>query len=380
MNTSDFDYIIVGAGFFGAVLAERIANDLNKNVLVIEKRKHIGGNCYSLDNPETGIHYHKYGTHIFHTSNRIVWNYINQFTEFNGYHHQVLTTYKDKVFQMPVNLETINSFYDLNLKPFEVEDFIATEVSKSGINDPTNFEEKAISFIGRPLYEAFIKGYSKKQWGVDPKQLPLEILHRLPFRNNYNENFYFDPWQGIPLNGYTAIFEQMLSSDRITLLLDTDFIPLWKEIGASSKIIFSGPIDRLFDYKHGKLEWRSLSFEARVEDVPDYQGTSVMNFAEESIPYTRIHEPCHLHPERVNTSQKTFIIEEYSHSDDGSNPYYPIRNKTNLDILVKYQNEISKHDNLTVGGRLGDYRYYDMDKTIASALESYSALRNAQTQ
>ncbi|NQV16305.1 UDP-galactopyranose mutase [bacterium] len=377
MNLNEYNYIVVGSGFFGAVIAERIANDLHERVLVIEKRNHPGGNCYSLDHPETGIHYHQFGTHIFHTSNPQVWNYIKRFTEFNGYHHQVLTTYKDRVYQMPINLETINNFYDLNLKPFEVKDFLAAEIIKTGIVEPHNFEEKALSLLGQALYEAFIKGYTKKQWGLNPTLIPMEILNRLPFRDNYDESYYFDPWQGIPQNGYTAIFKKMLNHELINVLLETDFIPLWKDIPKETKIIYSGPVDRLFDYKRGKLKWRSLSFVNGVEEVSDFQGTAVMNFAEEQIPYTRIHEPWHLHPEKENLQSKTLVIEEYSIADDGTNPYYPIRDESNLETLDKYQLDVATFDNLIVGGRLGDYKYYDMDQTIAKALETYSLIKNS---
>ncbi len=376
MDFTAYRYVVVGCGFFGAVIAERIANDLREPVLVLEKRDHIGGNCYSLDHPGTGIHYHRYGTHIFHTSNPYVWEYIQKFTEFNGYYHQVLTTYRDKVYQLPINLETINSFYDRNLKPYEVEAFLADEVSRSGGNFDDNFEDKAISLLGRPLYEAFIKGYTRKQWGRDPRSIPSHILSRLPFRTDYNESYFFDPWQGVPLKGYTDIFNQLLASELITIQLGTDFLDVWGELPESSMIIYTGPIDRLFGFQHGQLEWRSLDFNERIESVPDYQGTSVMNYAEESVPYTRIHEPRHLHPERSYPEDKTLVVEEYSRDDDGSDPFYPVGGHHNQVLLDTYLSELKKHPNLIAGGRLGDYRYYDMDQTIARALEVYRRIRN----
>jgi UDP-galactopyranose mutase len=366
--TLNSKYLVVGAGFFGAVIAERLSSILDAQVSIIERRNHIGGNCYSTTHPVTGIEYHLYGTHIFHTSNPLVWKYIQKFTEFNGYYHQVLTTYKDKVFQMPINLETINSFYGINLKPFEIEGFLKTEINKKTINNPQNFEEKAIMLIGRPLYEAFIKGYTIKQWQKDPKQLPAATLTRLPFRKNYNESYFHDKWQGIPEDGYTAIFQKMLSNPKINVQLNIDFFDIRDSLSQDAIIIYSGPIDRFFNYKFGRLEWRTLDFSHEVVDVEDYQGTSVMNYAEESIPYTRIHEPRHLHPEREYTKNKTLIIREYSRMDDGTAPYYPINDEKNQKILLKYHEEAKKFPNIFFSGRLGEYKYLDMHQTIENAL------------
>ena len=299
------------------------------------------------------------------------WDYINNFTEFNGYYYQVLTTYKDRVFQMPINLETINSFYNINLKPYEVDTFLKNEVAREQITNPCNFEEKAISLIGRPLYEAFIKGYTKKQWGKEPRDLPESILKRLPFRKNYNENYYFDRWQGVPLFEYTKIFNRLLENKNIDIKLNTDYYELRNNIPESTVIIYSGPIDQFFNYKYGKLEWRTIVLKKQIVPVEDYQGTSVMNYAEESVSYTRIHEPRHLHPEIQYTKEKTLLIEEYSKLDDGSAPYYPIADEKNETLFLKYSGESKKLKNVIISGRLGDYKYYDMDKTIAMALESY---------
>ncbi len=374
MSFERYKYVVVGSGFFGAVIAERIANKLNEPVLVLEKREHTGGNCHSMDHPETGIHYHRYGTHIFHTSDRMVWDYINKFTEFNGYHHQVLTTHMDRVYQMPINLETINSFYSMNLKPFEVRSLIEGEVEKAGIDEPTNFEEKAISMVGQPLYEAFIKGYSAKQWGCDPKDLPASLLKRLPFRTNYDENYFFDPWQGVPLHGYNAIFDKLLLNPKIQVELKTDFFSIRDKLARNAKVIYSGPIDRLFEYKFGRLEWRRLSFEQSIRNVADFQGISVMNYADKHIPYTRIHEPRHLHPEKKYPKDLTLTIQEFSHSDTGEDPYYPLGGEKNRKMFQRYGEELLQHKNLLVGGRLGDYKYYDMDQTIASALRTYDKI------
>jgi UDP-galactopyranose mutase len=367
-----YDYIIVGSGFYGAVIAERIASDLNKKVLVLEKNYHIGGNCYSEVHAETGIEYHKYGTHIFHTSNPRVYNFIKRFCDFNGYYHQVLTTFKDKVFQMPINLETINSFFNVNLKPFEVESFLKQKIEAAAIGEPKNFEEAALKSIGKELYEAFIKGYTQKQWEKDPKELPASIIKRLPVRKNYNESYFFDTWQGIPINGYTDIFTKMLNHKNITIQLNTDFFDVRNEIPENTKVVYTGPIDKYFDYCFGRLEWRSLRFEQEVENVDDYQGTSVMNYAEAEVPFTRIHEPKHLHVEReVFTFPKTLLIKEYS-LENNDDPYYPISDEANKAILAKYQDKAAGFKDLIIGGRLGDYKYYDMHHTIEKALLTYS--------
>jgi UDP-galactopyranose mutase len=371
MELENIKYLVVGAGFFGSVIAERIANDLNEKVLVIDKRSHIGGNCFSEIDPATGIEYHKYGTHIFHTPYPHIWRYINRFTEFNSYYHQVLTTYKNKVYQMPINLETINSFYGVNLKPFEVDEFLKKEIIKDSINNPKNFEEKAVTMIGRPLYEAFIKGYTKKQWQKDPKEMPESVLKRLPFRKNYNESYYFSRWQGIPYQGYTSIFNKLLDHTNIDIQLNVDYFNIKNQIQSNTLIIYSGPIDRFFDYKYGKLDWRTLRFESEMLPIEDYQGTSVMNYAELDIPYTRIHEPRHLHPERNYPENRTLIIREYSETDTGNCPFYPINDERNQKLILQYREDASKLPNIVIGGRLGEYRYYDMHETIQTALQLY---------
>lgn len=370
MSHKDFSYIVVGSGLFGAVIAERIASQLQQKVLVIEKRDHIGGNCHSAIDEETGIEYHTYGTHIFHTSEEKVWQYINRFSSFNTYRHQVLSCYKNKIYQLPINLETINSYYNLNLKPFEVDAFLE-KITKGEKSNPVNFEEKAISSIGRELYDAFVRGYTVKQWQIDPKALPAEIFSRLPVRKNYNENYYFDEWQGIPLNGYTHIFNNLLGHPNISVLLNTDFFSIKDTFDKDVTIIYSGPIDRYFDYKFGALSWRTLRFERKVFPVKDYQGNAVINYPEEEIPYTRIHEPVHLHPERKYNTDKTVVFEEYSLPDNGANPYYPILTEENIKKLRQYKEYAAGFKNLFICGRLGEYKYYDMDKTISNALNLF---------
>lgn len=364
-------FLVVGSGLFGSVMAERIANDKGERVAVIDKRDHFGGNCYSVSDDETGIEYHKYGTHIFHTSDEMVWKYINRFTSFNSYRHQVLSVYKNKVYQMPINLETINSFYGINLRPYQVDEFLKSEIEKERISKPKNLEEKAISLIGRHLYEAFIKEYTEKQWQKDPKLLPASIIDRLPVRKNYNESYFFDQYQGIPLQGYSKMFSKMLQNKNIDLKLKVDFLDIREQIPNSCLVIYSGPIDRFFDYKFGKLEWRSLDFEKAVIPVEDFQGTSVMNYPELSVPYIRMHEPRHLHVEREYTREKTLIFKEFPKLDKEDNPYYPVNTLENQKILQKYLDENKKVSNVIFGGRLGEYKYYDMDKVIGSALDIY---------
>ena len=366
------DYLVVGSGFYGSILAERIANDMNRTVLVIDKRNHIGGNCHSEIHEETGIEFHTYGTHIFHTSSSKVWEYINRFTEFNGYHHQVLTTYRDRVYQMPINLETVNSFYNLNLRPYEVENFLKKESEKESIIKPKNFEEKAISKIGRPLYEAFIKGYTAKQWGKNPKELPASIFLRLPIRNNYCEDYFVNcRWQGIPLDGFTKIFKRMLESPNIKVELNCDYFANRESFKFNRGLIYTGAIDKFFDYEFGPLEWRSIELVQKTKNVKDYQGISVMNYAEQRIPFTRIHEPLHLHPERDYKNSKTLIFKEFSSKTKDDDPYYPIGNEVNKTVFQKYKELAEKDPKIIIGGRLGNYTYYDMDKVIEAALNCY---------
>lgn len=361
-----YDYIIVGCGFYGAVIAERLRAS-NKAVLIIEKRNHIGGNCYSYEYEDTNITVHKYGTHIFHTSSKETWDYINRFTEFNRYQHRVLTTYKNKVYAMPMNLGTVNAFYNLNLKPNEVTGFIAKK--KKRIDHPKNLEEKAISLIGKDLYEAFIRGYTAKQWGCDPKELPAAIITRLPVRSSYYDSYFDDYYQGLPLRGYTQIFNNMLK--EIPVELGTDFFADRSRWESKCKyIIYTGPIDRYFDYSLGRLKWRSVRFEYEKIGVDDYQGTSVMNYADLDVPYTRIHEPKHLHREKKHKPGTTVIIREFP-CIDNNEPYYPINSVSDQELFNGYQKLAKKEERVFFGGRLAEYRYYDMHHTIDAALAKF---------
>lgn len=369
MEIRDYNFVIVGSGFLGSVVAERIANVLAQPVLILEKRNHVGGNCYSKLDENTGIEYHPYGTHIFHTSNERVWKYITQFTDFNGYRHQVLSSYNGKIYQLPINLETINSFFNVNLRPFELDHFLSSK--RADIPSPSNFEEKALSIIGKELYEAFIKGYTIKQWQVDPKTLPSQIFDRIPFRKNYNENYFFDKWQGVPEKGYSFLFDNILRSTKIRVLLNMDFFTIKNMLNPKAIIVYSGPIDKFFDYKYGALSWRTLLFEKEVLPVEDFQGNAVMNYPELDVPFTRIHEPRHLHLEREYNKSQTLILKEYSHKSDSTEPYYPIATADNHRKYNLYRKEADLHACVHIGGRLGDYQYLDMDQTIARALDIF---------
>ena len=367
------DFLIVGAGFYGCVLAERIANILKKNVLIIDKRDHIGGNCYSEIEPNTKIEYHKYGTHIFHTSNVRVWDYINSFTKFNNYKHQVLSNYLGKIYQMPINLETINSFYKKNFRPYEAEQFIKKTSKKFTKNRYSNFEEKAKSQIGEDLYNAFIREYTMKQWGENPKDLPSNIFNRLPLRFNYNEDYFKNcTWQGIPINGYTKLFNNLIENKRISFEIMNEY-KIGQSIIPKYLTIYTGPLDKLFNYKFGKLAWRSLIFKNRIVKKKDFQGTSVINYPQLKYKFTRIHEPKHLHPEKNYKSNSSLIIEEYS-NNDYKEPYYPINNEKNRSIHRQYKLETKNLKNFIIGGRLADYSYYDMDMTISAALVKFDQI------
>ncbi len=366
----DFEYIIIGAGLYGIVTAERIANS-GRKVCIIEKRNHIGGNCHDAVDTETGILFHTYGPHIFHTNNLHIIDYLSTFGRFNRYFHQVLSFYRDKLYQLPFNLETINSFYDVRLRPFEVHDFLMKEIAKECYSQPSNMEEKAISMIGRPLYEAFIRDYTIKQWGKHPRELPASIINRIPVRTDYYECYYSDYFCGMPCDGYTKLFERMLTNPNIEVMLNTDYFSIRECLPASKKIIYTGSIDQYFNYKYGKLEYRTVRFERETPNVSDWQGTSVVNYPEAHYPFTRICEPKHFYRERwlEYPDRRTLIFKEFSEMDHGNNPYYPINNKYNQELALKYKEEAIGHPNLKLGGRLGEYQYFDMDVTVKSALD-----------
>jgi UDP-galactopyranose mutase len=373
------EYVVVGAGIFGSVLAERIAVELGKRVTVIEKRPYAGGCCYSETDADTGIECHKYGTHIFHTSNPEVWQYVNRFAAFNGYRHRVLASHKGKIYRMPINLDTINSFYNTNFSPSEAGRFLKSEAAKSGPHpcpsDPSNFEEKALSAIGKPLYEAFFKGYTQKQWQKEPKNLPASIFERIPIRVNYDDNYFFDLWQGVPESGYAAMFNKLLSHGNIRLYTGVDFFDIRNDLPPEATLIYTGRIDQYFDFCYGSLEWRGLRFEKETIAESDYQGTAVVNYTDLDVPFTRIHEPRHLHPERKYPADKTLIIREYP-ADNGA--YYPIDDSANRLLYGTYTLLAQNQKNVYFGGRLGGYRYMDMHHTVAAALELFGRIKNGK--
>ncbi|UIJ39521.1 UDP-galactopyranose mutase (plasmid) [Desulfobaculum bizertense] len=363
---------IIGAGLFGSVLAERITSQMNRDVYVIEKRPHIGGNCWSEVDPETGIECHCYGSHIFHTSNVEVWEYINQFAKFNNYRHIVLAKNKDKIYPMPINLQTINTCFKKNFNPTEAKEFMHRKTKKHKRADYGSLEEKAISSVGVELYNLLIKGYTKKQWGCDPKNLPASIINRLPIRYNYNNSYFDDIFQGVPIEGYYALFEKMLSSPKIKIKLNTKFKSIKKFISPEDIVIHSGAIDEYFGYCHGYLTWRTVFFKKEIHNVSDFQGTAVMNYTNENVPFTRIHEFNHYHL-RKKQNKKTIIYKEFSDlSQSSQDPYYPINNEINQNKYHKYQLKLGKeYPNVIFGGRLGNYAYYDMDDTIQVALDVF---------
>lgn len=368
------DFLVVGAGFYGCVLAERIASVLKKKVTIIEKRDHIGGNCYSEIDKETGIEFHKYGTHIFHTSNANVWNYLKDFTYFNNYRHQVLARYKKKTYQLPINLETINSFFDKDFTPSEAKTFVTNQAKKFLKNHRKNFETKAKSQIGEKLYNAFIRNYTYKQWGKDPRNLPASIFNRLPLRYDYNESYFKNSIiQGIPNEGYTKIFKRLVENKRIKIIYNSNF-KYENNHNIKYLTIYTGPLDKLLNNKFGKLDWRSLEFRKKIVNTEDFQGTSVMNFPELKYRFTRIHEPRHLHVER-NYGKKTLIIKEFP-TINNNEPYYPINDDLNRARHKKYKDFLNKNNKKIIfGGRLADYAYYDMDMTISAALKKFDQLK-----
>lgn len=367
MNESK--HIVVGAGFFGSVVARRIAEELNEKVLVIDKRDHIGGNSYAYIDEKTGIEVHKYGSHIFHTSDENVWNYINKFTEFNNFIYNGYSNCNGCIYHLPINLHTINQFFNKDFSPSDAKKILENEIKKEKLNDINNLEDKAVSFIGRDLYNAFIRDYVKKQWATDPKNLPPEIIMRLPFRLNYNNNYYNDKYQGIPKDGYEKLFEKILSHKNIKVELKTDFKDIKDKIPRKVKVIYTGAIDELCDYKFGFLAWRSLRFEFESKNISDFQGTAVMAYPSLDVSYTRIHEFKHYHPE-WDSPDKTIICKEYPMDYNiGVNPYYPINNKINDEKYLKYLGHAKDlYPNFVFGGRLGSYKYLDMDRTILDAL------------
>jgi UDP-galactopyranose mutase len=372
MSPHDYDVIVVGAGFYGATIAERVANELGRKVLVLERRRHIGGNCYSEEDRETGIEYHKYGSHLFHTNSEEVWSYVNRFTSFTNYRHRVLTVHKGQVYTMPINLGTICAFFGRYMSPSEARELLATQSGSTSGSVPRSLEEKAISLIGRPLYEAFIRGYTKKQWQTDPRELPPGIISRLPVRFNFEPYYFEDRYEGLPEDGYTAMFQRMLASSRIDICTGVDFFSVRQAIQPYQLVVYTGPIDRYFDHRLGELAWRTVDFEKEIVAVDDFQGAAVMNYADEDVPFTRIHEFKHLHPERRYQPGKTVLYREYSRfARRGDEPYYPVNTTRDRELFAAYGRLAERESNVIFGGRLGSYQYWDMHQAIGAALNAF---------
>jgi UDP-galactopyranose mutase len=370
----DPDLVVVGSGFFGLTVAERCAEELGLRVLVLERRHHLGGNAYSERDPETGVEVHKYGAHLFHTSNEKVWEYVNRFTTFTDYRHKVFGKYQGQVYSLPMNLALINQFFGRSHTPDEARALIAEQAAEFSTADAANLEEKAISLIGRPLYEAFIKGYTAKQWQTDPKELSADIITRLPVRYTFANGWFSDTYEGLPAEGYTSWLTRMAEHPNIEVRLETDFFAVAEEYRGKVPIVYTGPVDEYFDNSAGRLSWRTVDLVASIEDVEDFQGTGVVNYNDQDVPFTRIIEFKHFHPERVKTHLpgKTVIVHEYSRfAEDGDEPYYPINTAEDREKLLKYR-ELAKAEPMVLfGGRLGTYKYLDMHMAIGSALSMY---------
>ncbi|MEW2500155.1 UDP-galactopyranose mutase [Amycolatopsis sp. CA-161197] len=370
-----YDLVVVGSGFFGLTVAERAAAELGKKVLVLERRSHLGGNAYSEAEPETGIEVHKYGAHLFHTSNKRVWEYVNRFTEFTGYQHRVFAKVKDQVYSFPMNLGLINQFFGKSHTPDEARELIAKQASEFQTDAAENLEEKAISLVGRPLYEAFIRGYTAKQWENDPKNLGANIITRLPVRYTFDNRYFNDTYEGLPVNGYTAWLEKMAEHENIEIRLNVDYFDVRDQIPAGTPTVYTGPLDRYFDYSAGRFTWRTVDFESEVAPTGDFQGAPVVNYNDQEVPYTRIIEFRHFHPERNYPKDKTVIFREFSRfATEDDEPYYPINTPENREKLESYR-ELAKAEarekNVLFGGRLGTYKYLDMHMAIGSALSMF---------
>ena len=368
------DLVVVGSGFFGLTIAERVAAELGKRVLIIERRPHLGGNAYSEFDEETGIEVHKYGTHLFHTSNEKVWEYVNRFTTFTNYQHKVFGRYKGQVYSLPMNLALINQFFGRSHTPDEARALIAGQAAEFDTEKAQNLEEKAISLIGRPLYEAFIKGYTAKQWEKDPAELSADIITRLPVRYTFDNRYFNDTYEGLPTDGYTAWLTRMAEHDNIEVRTSVDFFDVIDDYKGKVPIVYTGPVDEYFDFSAGKLSWRTVDLKQETLDVDDYQGTGVVNANDPEIPFTRELEFKHLHPERAATYKpgRTIVVREYSRfAEEGDEPYYPINTADNREKLLAYRDLAKAEPMVLFGGRLGTYKYLDMHMAIASALSMY---------
>ena len=371
------DLVVVGSGLFGLTIAEQAATELGLKVVLLDRRSHIGGNAYSENEEQTGIEVHRYGAHLFHTSNERVWEYVNRFTGFTNYVHRVYTRHNGIVYPMPINLGTINQFFNAAYSPAEAKALIAEQAGELAGTDPQNLNDKGISLIGRPLYEAFIKHYTAKQWQPPPEELPASIISRLPVRYTYDNRYFNDKYEGLPVDGYAAWLERMAAHPNIEVRLNTDFFSDDHEYSREKvlgqiPVVHTGPVDRYFDYAEGDLSWRTIDLEEEVLPIEDFQGCSVMNYPDADVPFTRIHEFRHFHPERDYTKDATVIMREYSRfANKGDEPYYPVNTSVDREKLLKYRDLAKGEQNVLFGGRLGTYKYLDMHMAIGAALSMF---------
>lgn len=371
------DLVVVGSGLFGLTIAEQAATELGLKVALLDRRSHIGGNAYSEKEKQTGIEVHRYGAHLFHTSNERVWEYVNRFTEFTNYVHRVYTRHNGIVYPMPINLGTINQFFNAAYSPAEAKALIAEQAGELAGTDPQNLNDKGISLIGRPLYEAFIKHYTAKQWQTPPEELPASVISRLPVRYNYDNRYFNDKYEGLPVDGYAAWLERMAAHPNIEVHLNTDFFEPGHQYSRENvlgqiPVVYTGPVDRYFDYAEGDLSWRTIDLEEEVLPIEDFQGCSVMNYPDADVPFTRIHEFRHFHPERDYTKDATVIMREYSRfANKGDEPYYPVNTSVDREKLLAYRDLAKGENNVLFGGRLGTYKYLDMHMAIGAALSMF---------
>ena len=376
-KTLTADLVVVGSGLFGLTIAEQAATELGLKVALLDRRSHIGGNAYSEKEKQTGIEVHRYGAHLFHTSNERVWEYVNRFTDFTNYVHRVYTHHNGIVYPMPINLGTINQFFNAAYSPAEAKALIAEQAGELAGTDPQNLNDKGISLIGRPLYEAFIKHYTAKQWQTPPEELPASIISRLPVRYTYDNRYFNDKYEGLPVDGYAAWLERMAAHPNIEVHLNTDFFESGHEYSRENvlgqiPVVYTGPVDRYFDYAEGDLSWRTIDLEEEVLPIEDFQGCSVINYPDADVPFTRIHEVRHFHPERDYTKDATVIMREFSRfANKGDEPYYPVNTAVDREKLLAYRDLAKGEDNVLFGGRLGTYKYLDMHMAIASALSMF---------
>jgi UDP-galactopyranose mutase len=370
----NIDLVVVGAGLFGLTVAERCSTQLGMRVLIVDARDHIGGNAYSEIEPSTGIEVHRYGAHLFHTSNERVWDYVNRFTTFTNYVHRVYARYQGQIYPLPINLGTINQFTRSAMSPAEAVAWVQERATAAGAGQGGNLRQKAISSIGEELYEAFVRGYTAKQWETDPTDLPADTISRLPVRYTYDNRYFNDTHEGLPTDGYTRWLERMADGARIEVMLGNDFLDSASPVNKANTVgcvpvVYTGPVDRYFGGAEGTLRWRTLDFSQDIVPTGDYQGTSVVNYSDASVPFTRIIEFRHFHPERDYPRDRTVIAREYSRfAGPKDEPYYPLNSTADRGALLAYRELAKREKAVYFGGRLGTYKYLDMHMAIASAL------------